>query len=211
MQLCVLVGTSTLTTYAEQWDDKANEKVQNEIVVSYNQQIMENVDIEYMILREVENEYIKLVEMYYESGKYLDISIEDFEELYNSNSLGTVEEYVIEQESVIEAISSGVVRSVFDDIRLDEKEAYLKRPYSTEEQRAEAVEFAINQLGKKYFLDLEKDTSKDEKDWYCSELVWAAFKNQGVDLEKPMGIDEPGVTPRDISLSSACLCLSKYK
>ena len=62
------------------------------------------------------------------------------------------------------------------------------------------MKFAVSQLGKGYRLDLGKNTSGNEKDWYCSELVWAAYKNQGVDLETSSG--EPGVTPRDLLNSS---------
>ncbi len=65
------------------------------------------------------------------------------------------------------------------------------------DQINKAVSFCVNQLGDAYKLDLAKDTSKDEIDWYCSELVWAAYYNEGIDLEKT-GINEPGVTPRDI-------------
>ena len=46
-------------------------------------------------------------------------------------------------------------------------------------------------------LDFAKDYDSDEEDWYCSELVWAAYKNQGYNIEKS-GLSEPGVTPRDI-------------
>ncbi|MBQ9862641.1 MAG: hypothetical protein IJM28_01905, partial [Lachnospiraceae bacterium] len=62
-------------------------------------------------------------------------------------------------------------------------------------------------LGKKYSLDFAKDTSSSEKDWYCSELVWAAYKNQGIDIEVA-GNGEPGVTPRDLRNSSLTYTVS---
>lgn len=241
-------------------------------------------------VEEIERLYESTVVMYYEQGECLDISIEDFTDLYNSHCLYKLEEYVTEFESkslaistyssgsssgdspyyyntgknghskssyskydlltqlkkgdhiyeanggagitghslivegkfydavnkkyyirVIEAIDVGVVRSIFDDTRLDDKDAYIFRTYATTSQKQRAVDFAILQLGKDYYLDLKKDTSVYEEDWYCSELVWAAYKNQGVDLEKPTGTNEPGVTPRDISYSNACYSVSKYK
>lgn len=103
---------------------------------------------------------------------------------------------------LIEAGSFGVARSILDDTRYDEKEATILRvPSATESQKSAAVDFCISQLGKGYFIDFQKDTSPNEEDWYCSELVWAGYKNQGIDIEVT-GFNEPGVTPRDIRNSS---------
>ncbi|MGD9675284.1 MAG: carboxypeptidase regulatory-like domain-containing protein, partial [Candidatus Bipolaricaulia bacterium] len=33
----------------------------------------------------------------------------------------------------------------------------------------------------------QKDPDENETEWYCSELVWAAYYNQGVDIEAPLG------------------------
>lgn len=99
---------------------------------------------------------------------------------------------------LVEAISDGVVRSVLDDGRVNDKAVTVLRVSSaTSSQINDAVSFCVGQLGKDYRLDLAKDTSANESDWYCSELVWAAYYNQGIGLEKT-GINEPGVTPRDI-------------
>lgn len=104
---------------------------------------------------------------------------------------------------IIEAIDQGVVRSVLDDERVDDKDVSIYRVKgSTAEQRNKAVNFCISQLGKPYFLDFKKDRSENQKDWYCSELVWAAYKNQGIDIETSDFLNEPGVTPRDIKNSS---------
>lgn len=98
---------------------------------------------------------------------------------------------------IIEAISDGVCRSVLDDTRVDDKDVTIYRVSSaTSTQINKAVSFATGELGSSYNLDFAKDTSSSEKDWYCSELVWAAYKNQGIDIETSLG--EPGVTPRDI-------------
>lgn len=103
---------------------------------------------------------------------------------------------------IIEAIDVGVVRSCLDDTRVDDKNVTLLRvSTANSDQVSNAVSFCVNQLGKKYSLDFGKDTSASEKDWYCSELVWAGYKNQGIDIETD-GWGEPGVTPRDIKNSS---------
>ncbi|MCI5937151.1 MAG: hypothetical protein MRZ36_04035 [Eubacterium sp.] len=90
----------------------------------------------------------------------------------------------------------GVQRGIVDDVRVDECQVTLLRTVSSSKQKSSSVAFAVSQIGKKYKLDLKKNTSKAEKDWYCSELVWAAYKNQGVNLETSLG--EPGVTPHDL-------------
>lgn len=99
---------------------------------------------------------------------------------------------------LIEAIDVGVVRSILDDKRVVDKDVTVLRvKNATSTQINNAVSFCVSQLGKKYKLDFAKDTSKNEKDWYCSELAWAAYKNQGIDIEVG-GLNEPGITPRDI-------------
>ncbi|MBR3770737.1 MAG: hypothetical protein IKL07_00555 [Clostridium sp.] len=104
---------------------------------------------------------------------------------------------------VIEAISSGVVRSILDDTRVDDKAVTIYRVSgATSAQKTAALNFCKGELGSKYFCDLKKDTSSSETDWYCSELVWAGYKNQGIDIETTTGINEPGITPRDIARSS---------
>mgnify|MGYP003759223731 CR=1 FL=1 len=104
---------------------------------------------------------------------------------------------------IVEAIDKGVVRSVLDDERVNDKDVTILRVSdATSSQINSAVSFCIGQLGKAYKLDFAKDISPNEKDWYCSELVWAAYYNQGIDIETSSGINEPGVTPRDIRNSN---------
>ena len=103
---------------------------------------------------------------------------------------------------VVEAIDKGVVRSILDDTRIDERKGTVLRVKSASSSNINsAVSFCVGELGSKYNLDFAKDTSSSETDWYCSELVWAAYKNQGIDIEVG-GINEPGITPRDIKRSS---------
>ncbi len=112
---------------------------------------------------------------------------------------------------IIEAISDGVVRSVLDASRVDYKSATIYRVSgATTAQRKAAVDFCVSQLGDSYNLDFAKDTSSSESDWYCSELVWAAYKNQGIDIEVA-GKGEPGVTPRDITVYSSKVTKVAFK
>lgn len=107
---------------------------------------------------------------------------------------------------LIEAISNtygGVTRSILDDTRVDEKQVTILRVSSiTTSMIDKAVAFCAGEVGSNYKLDVPaKDTSSAETDWYCSELVWAAYKNQGVDIEVGGSHGEPGVTPHDILAS----------
>lgn len=105
---------------------------------------------------------------------------------------------------IIEAISPGVVRSVLEDGRVvDKGVSILKVKNATSRNVNDAVNFAVGELGTSYNLDFQKDYSSSETDWYCSELVWASYKNQGIDIETTGSYNEPGVTPRDLVNSSA--------
>lgn len=83
---------------------------------------------------------------------------------------------------VIEAGLPKVSRGVFDEERLANKEGTILRVSASEEQRNNAVVFCISQLGKAYALHTSKRSSASSDSWYCSELVWAAYKNQGIEL-----------------------------
>ena len=99
----------------------------------------------------------------------------------------------------------GVCRSVLDDDRYVNRDGTLLRVTSADStQKSNAVSFCVGQIGKGYSLDLGHDTSTSEADWYCSELVWAAYKAQGIELETNSTL--PGITPhelRDSTLTSA--------
>lgn len=109
---------------------------------------------------------------------------------------------------IVEAIDVGVVRSCLDDTRVDDKDVTLLRvSEATSSIINSAVSFCVGELGSSYSLDFQKDTNSSETDWYCSELVWAAYKNQGIDIEVS-GNGEPGITPRDIKNSSKTTTIS---
>lgn len=87
----------------------------------------------------------------------------------------------------IEAGIDGVVFGVLDDERYDERgvTVYYVRNATTSQINS-AVGFAKIQIGKPYALDIPLLTfcnyNVDASNWYCSELVWAAYYNQGINL-----------------------------
>lgn len=113
---------------------------------------------------------------------------------------------------IIEATPAyGVKRGVLDDKRADEGAVTLLRPVADNNVKVSSVDFCVSQLDKGYELDLpNKDYGKNEKDWYCSELLWAAYKNQGKDLETTGVLNEPGITPRDLLKSSQTKTIDIY-
>jgi hypothetical protein len=106
-----------------------------------------------------------------------------------------------------------VYRSVLDDQRFSENEDYIYRVKATDQQRADAVEYAKNQLGKPYSFNYPKyattsfDDYKDGKidGWYCSEIGWASWYSVGINTRNACTIGfctpaTPGiVSPRDIT------------
>jgi uncharacterized protein YycO len=71
----------------------------------------------------------------------------------------------------------------------------LRVPSASSQQIDNAVSFAISQLGKKYDMyDIfpgDKKWCNDNTidDWYCSELVWAAYIRQGIGLDIDQNYD----------------------
>ena len=65
------------------------------------------------------------------------------------------------------------------------KEAWILRPKATTEQINKALSFIFKQVGKKYSIDYRSsqvNSDVNNESWYCSELVWAAYKSAGVEL-----------------------------
>lgn len=112
---------------------------------------------------------------------------------------------------IIEAISKGVCRGVLDDSRIDNKDVTILRVSSAEQNiGVSAVKFCKEQLGKAYMIDFQHDLDPDQEDWYCSELVWAAYKTAGIDIETTDILKEPGVTPRNICEGAITTDNTKY-
>lgn len=102
---------------------------------------------------------------------------------------------------VIEAGSGGVSRGLFDENRLANKNGTILRvSTATDAQRNSAVNFCMSQIGKRYLLHTPKHSAASSESWYCSELVWAAYKNQAIELlNSPANSD---VFPNDLYASN---------
>lgn len=101
---------------------------------------------------------------------------------------------------LIEAVSDGVTRGLLTPTRFNEKEVEIYRLLDANDEIIDgAIDFMISQLGKKYEIAVHKNNSPDNEDWYCSELVWAAFYHQGIYLDEDDN-DQFGsiVFPREI-------------
>ena len=87
----------------------------------------------------------------------------------------------------VESALDGVVLGILDDTRYDERGVYLYYVYDASSTvRSNAVDFCVDQLGKDYnFGGLPGgagtycNVSRGSNAWYCSELIWAAYFNEG--------------------------------
>jgi uncharacterized protein YycO len=68
--------------------------------------------------------------------------------------------------------------------QLDCEIVYGKVKTSNDTQRINAINFAEGQIGKPYNTRHSKHSRFDSESWYCSELVWAAYLNQGIDIDR---------------------------
>ena len=112
---------------------------------------------------------------------------------------------------IIESIDAGVVRSIIDDRRIDDRDGIILRVSSaTTTQIHNAVQFAVSQLGKPYptitFWNLAgRNPAANSTTWYCSELVWAAFFHQNINID---GNTSGTVWPRSIRDHSSTATIS---
>ncbi|MDR3128398.1 MAG: hypothetical protein LBT99_03640 [Bifidobacteriaceae bacterium] len=96
----------------------------------------------------------------------------------------------------------GVVRGVLDDQRVDDRGITIYRVNNaTQAQRQAAAVWPIAQLGKPYTFNFFYYTSSpNNADWYCSELVWASWLNQGINIRNNGWLAiSAAITPRDVS------------
>lgn len=89
----------------------------------------------------------------------------------------------------IEAVGGGVQYGFLDDLRMAEyKIKILRVSGATSTVRNNAIYFIRAQLGKPYYLNTFRlNTSIDSLEWYCSELVYAAYKYAGIDIGVKQG------------------------
>ena len=97
---------------------------------------------------------------------------------------------------LLEAVSDGVTRGLMTPTRFEEKEVSIYRlNNATSNQINNAINFFVNQLGKPYAISLTKNSSSNNPNWYCSELVWASYYWQGIYLDEQ---DNSPVWPGEI-------------
>lgn len=108
----------------------------------------------------------------------------------------------------IEAGSAGVVYGVFDDSRYEDRGIYVHYvTNATSTNLSGAISFCQNQLGKGFnwgavLMGIGScSTNTSAQSWYCSELVWAAFYNQGINLNGT-GIPKNIFMPATLASSS---------
>jgi hypothetical protein len=112
------------------------------------------------------------------------------------------------------AIKWGPMNSVFDDLRMSEREVTIYRPVdaTTQSEYSQSViDGALNymraQIGKAYnpvFTNydgrkadgLYGNNGKGLSSFYCSELAWAGYYSQGVDLRNEY------TSPKDVELAA---------
>jgi uncharacterized protein YycO len=99
-----------------------------------------------------------------------------------------------------------VMRSIVDDSRFDAQGFEVYRVNTSDAVRNNAVQFQTAQLSKPYTFNYTSFNSLNLNDlastgsWYCSELAWASYRAQGIDIRNDRWSKTPFVvTPRDIT------------
>ena len=84
----------------------------------------------------------------------------------------------------IEAIGSGVKYGFLDDKRMvDFKVRILRVRNASDYQMRQAALWHESQFGKPYNININRlQKSADSPSWYCSELVYASYYAQGIDI-----------------------------
>ncbi len=104
----------------------------------------------------------------------------------------------------------GVKRGYIDSVRFKDHKTILRVKNTTQAIISDAIYFCRQQLNKEYDLNIiRKHASINSGEWYCSELVWAAYKynEQGIDLASGTQV---AVTPRNIYDDSDTCRIIKY-
>ena len=116
--------------------------------------------------------------------------------------------YYGEYIQTIEAVTGGVQYGFLDDTRiLDYGVLILRVLGATGTVIEEACEFCYKQLGEFYsFNSFRLNTSDSDSKWYCSELVYAAYYNAGIDI----GVTKDS-SGNDVYLSLGCLPSDIYE
>lgn len=124
--------------------------------------------------------------------------------IYDIDKDGAYGNYI----QTIEAVGGGVQFGFLDDTRIVDFGVKILRVQGADDEVVDTAKYFIHeQLGKAYFLNiLRLNTSIDSDSWYCSELVYAAYKYAGIDI----GVrkNDKG---EDVYLSLGCIPSDIYK
>ena len=113
---------------------------------------------------------------------------------------------ISEPHGKVEVVTADAEGVVCRDVRPHEWENYeiMTCPEMTKEQRENVVKFSLQQVGRAYdfvglasFL-LYKEMQNDAR-WFCSELVYVAYKQAGIRLQRR--VKQDFVSPRDLYMS----------
>lgn len=124
--------------------------------------------------------------------------------IYDIDKDGAYGNYI----QTIEAVGGGVQFGFLDDTRIVDFGIKILRVQGADDEVVDTAKYFIHeQLGKDYFLNITRlNTSIDSDSWYCSELVYAAYKYAGIDI---------GVKKNDkgenVYLSLGCIPSDIYK
>ncbi len=92
----------------------------------------------------------------------------------------------------VEAVLSGVQYGFLDTNRMLNYRIQIYRVYRATELGAvnAAKQFVFDQIGKSYSFDFSHTDIDNQDEWYCSELVYAAYYSGGIDiLYSPLALD----------------------
>ncbi|MBR2381197.1 MAG: hypothetical protein IKA84_01720 [Clostridia bacterium] len=102
----------------------------------------------------------------------------------------------------------GVCYSIMTPTRFDVKHVSIMRvKNATDTQIEGAINWAVSRLGKAWRVPANKFIN-NEKNWYCSELVWAAYCLQDIDLVENNILPVP---PKDIYESNEVATILDYR
>lgn len=124
--------------------------------------------------------------------------------IYDIDKDGAYGNYI----QTIEAVGGGVQFGFLDDTRIVDFGVKILRVQGADDEVIDMAKYFIHeQLGKDYFLNITRlNTSIDSDSWYCSELVYAAYKYAGIDI----GVKKND-KGEDVYLSLGCIPSDIYK
>ena len=106
--------------------------------------------------------------------------------------------------------NTGVARGLLTPERFNDQKSIFRVLGASSSIINSAIQFCIDQLGEPYDLDIYRQHSESSSyGWYCSELVWAAYYNNTIDLDGN-SLYGNGVLPEHIIQSSFTKTIMHY-